>query len=99
MVKYIKTKDEFAALMAEEKLVVIDFTATWCPPCRMIAPKFEAIANETPDAIFVKIDVDEASELAEECKISAMPTFQFYKGGAKVHEFSGASEAMIRDGV
>mmetsp|Transcript_15366 Transcript_15366/g.22608 ORF Transcript_15366/g.22608 Transcript_15366/m.22608 type:complete len:105 (+) Transcript_15366:55-369(+) len=100
MVNYIKNKGEYDTILKESsKLVVIDFTASWCPPCRMIAPIFEAIAAEFPNAIFVKVDVDEASDVAEACQISSMPTFQFYKGGKKVHEFSGASEAKIRDAV
>ena len=65
----------------------------------MIAPIYETIASENPNAIFVKIDVDEAAAIAEKCGISAMPTFQFYKGGAKVDEFSGASEAKIKANV
>lgn len=65
----------------------------------MIAPIFEAMAAEFPDAVFVKVDVDEAADVAEKCGISSMPTFQFYKGQTKVHEFSGASEQLIRTAV
>ena len=54
------------------------------------------MAEENPDVVFVKVDVDEADDVASACGISAMPTFQFYKGGAKVHEFSGASEQILR---
>jgi len=65
----------------------------------MIAPIYEKMAGDYPGAIFVKIDVDEASDLAEQCGISAMPTFQFYKGGEKADEFSGASEAKLKTAV
>ena len=65
--EYLKTKAEFDAAIAAstDKLLVIDFTATWCPPCKMIAPKFEAMAAENTDVVFRKIDVDENREAAE----------------------------------
>lgn len=62
----------------------------------MIGPIFEAMAGDFPDAVFVKVDVDEASDIAESCGISAMPTFQCFKGGVKVGEMCGANEAGLR---
>lgn len=90
---------EFEDLMEQSKTqaVVIDFTASWCPPCRFIAPVFEKIAAETPQVIFVKVDVDEAREISSKCGIRAMPTFQFFKGGVKVDEMCGASEEKLRE--
>mmetsp|Transcript_21362 Transcript_21362/g.39914 ORF Transcript_21362/g.39914 Transcript_21362/m.39914 type:complete len:106 (-) Transcript_21362:121-438(-) len=93
MVKYIESQEEWSDLMekSKTKLVVIDFTASWCGPCKFIAPHFEKMAEEQPGVIFVKIDVDEAEDLAAQCGIQAMPTFQFYKNGAKVDEMRGAN--------
>mmetsp|Transcript_21475 Transcript_21475/g.30078 ORF Transcript_21475/g.30078 Transcript_21475/m.30078 type:complete len:106 (+) Transcript_21475:105-422(+) len=101
MVNYVKSLEEFNDILEQSKtkLVVIDFTATWCPPCRFIGPIFEKMAGDYPDAIFVKVDVDEAADVAEQCGISAMPTFQFYKDGAKVKEFSGASESKLKASI
>jgi thioredoxin 1 len=79
-----------------QPLVVIDFTATWCGPCKMISPVYEKMAEEFPGVVFTKIDVDANSEAAEQCGIQAMPTFQFYKGGNKVGEMKGANEAGLR---
>ena len=93
MVKTIATKEEFDGILSGNagKLVVVDFTATWCPPCQMIAPKFAELATELGDsAVLIKVDVDENAPTAEACGISCMPTFQFYKDGAKVHEIQGA---------
>mmetsp|Transcript_33049 Transcript_33049/g.38487 ORF Transcript_33049/g.38487 Transcript_33049/m.38487 type:complete len:105 (+) Transcript_33049:73-387(+) len=99
--KFLKTMDEYNAMLEESKtmLVVLDFTATWCPPCRMIGPIFVSIAEETEGAAFYKVDVDEAEDISRECAIQSMPTFQFFKGGKKVYEFSGASEAKLREKV
>merc|ERR1712113_142419 len=92
MVKELKTKAEFDDAIKSDKLVVVDFTATWCPPCQMIKPKFHELAEKEKDAVdCVAVDVDENAETAEACGISCMPTFQFYKGGAKVDEMQGAN--------
>merc|ERR1719231_721262 len=91
MVKQLKDKAEFDETLKSDKLVVVDFTASWCPPCQMIAPKFAEHAEAVKDyAVLVKVDVDANDETAQSCGISCMPTFQFYKGGAKVHEIQGA---------
>jgi len=81
------------------KLVMVDFYATWCGPCKMIAPKVEAMSEEFPDVAFFKVDVDQVSEVSEEQGVSAMPTFFFFKDGKKVGEVVGASEDKIRDAI
>merc|ERR1719498_398433 len=96
-VKMLATKAEFDETIKSDKLVVVDFTASWCGPCQRIAPVFAKLQEEMPDIVFVKVDVDENEETAGACNIQAMPTFQFYKDGKKVHEFSGASEDKIRE--
>ncbi len=66
----------------------------------MIAPHFEAMSTEyASNAIFVKVDVDAMEKLAQQCGIRAMPTFQFYKNGEKVDEFSGADIATLKSKV
>merc|ERR1712146_408539 len=100
-VQSLATKSDFDAALegAGGKLVVVDFTATWCGPCQRIAPIFAKLADEMPDVVFVKVDVDENEETAGACGIQAMLTFQFYKNGTKVHEFSGASEEKIKEAI
>ena len=102
-VKMVSTKEEFDSVLAEagEKLVAVDFTATWCPPCRRIGPVFEAMSedSENSDVVFIKVDVDDNSETSEACGISCMPTFQFYKSAGKVGEFSGADEEQLKEKV
>jgi thioredoxin 1 len=53
------------------------------------------MASENPDVEFVKVDVDDADDVAAACGIQAMPTFQFFKGGAKVDEMKGADQAKL----
>ena len=85
-VKPIATKADFEKALEEagDRLVVIDFFATWCGPCRVISPRVEEFSNTYANVVFLKIDVDENDETAEECGISAMPTFLFYKHGKKL---------------
>jgi thioredoxin 1 len=99
MVLEVKSKAEFQEQLknAGTKLVVVDFYATWCGPCKHIAPKIAELATNTPDVVFLKVDVDEVEELASEYNISCMPTFLFLKNGEKVEEFSGANEEKIKD--
>jgi len=92
----ITSQADFDAAIASDKLTVVDFTATWCPPCQMIGPIFEKMAGDFEGANFVKVDVDANSETAEAAGISAMPTFQFYKNGEKIDEMCGADEAGLR---
>lgn len=60
-------------------LVVVDYTATWCGPCKALGPKLDALALLHKDVVFVKVDVDENLEAAEKFQISAMPTLHFWK--------------------
>ncbi|XP_037531660.1 thioredoxin-like [Nematolebias whitei] len=102
MVREITSKAEFDAVLASagDKLVVVDFTATWCGPCKMIGPVFEELSVQHKDkVIFIKVDVDEAADVSSDCGINCMPTFHFYKNGQKVFEFSGANQETLRKKV
>merc|ERR1712217_882371 len=92
----LKTKEEFDKLIKEKEVVFVDFTASWCPPCKMIKPVFEEWAEKFKDndkVKFVKIDVDENDEVAREYAISSMPTFKVFKSGKEDENggFGGAS--------
>ncbi|XP_028420721.1 thioredoxin b [Perca flavescens] len=99
MIREVQNLAEFKAILAEagDKLVVVDFTATWCGPCKQIGPEFqkESEKGENKNVIFLKVDVDEAEDVSADCKISCMPTFMFFKNGQKVDEFSGANKDTL----
>lgn len=93
MVATIATLEDFNATLekAGDKLVVVDFTATWCGPCQRIAPIFQKLADENPNVVFIKVDVDENEETAAAYGISAMPTFIFIKNKEKLETMEGAN--------
>ena len=66
-----------------------------CGPCKFIGPIFEKLAEEYTEIVFVKVDVDEAEEVAGKCGIQAMPTFQFFRNGKKIQEMKGADQAKL----
>lgn len=80
---------------AGEKLVVVDFSATWCGPCKMIKPFFHSLSEKYSNVVFLEVDVDDCQDVAAECEVKCMPTFQFFKKGQKVGEFSGANKEKL----
>lgn len=88
MIKHIKDKDEFDKEI-EKGLVVVDFFATWCGPCRMLAPILEDVSENRDDAAFLKVDVDENYELAKSFGIMSVPTVLFFKDGNLVDKSIG----------
>ncbi|MGN0550380.1 MAG: thioredoxin [Acutalibacteraceae bacterium] len=76
------TAYELENIMQDNSIVVVDFWADWCGPCKMLAPVFEQLADEySGDIKFVKINVDEESDLASKCGVMSIPTVIFYKNG------------------
>ena len=76
------TKDNFTQeVLGSDKPVLVDFWATWCGPCRMVAPIVEDIAEQRQDIKVCKIDVDNEPELAMEYRIMSIPTLLVFKNG------------------
>ena len=84
------TNENFAGIIADSKPVLVDFWATWCGPCRALAPTVETIANEYDGkAAVVKCNVDECGDLSEKYGIRNIPTLLFFKGGEVVDRLVG----------
>ncbi|KEH36212.1 putative monodehydroascorbate reductase (NADH) [Medicago truncatula] len=82
-----------------KKLIVVDFTASWCGPCRFIAPILAEIAKKLPNVTFLKVDVDELKTVAEEWAVDAMPTFLFLKEGKLVDKVVGAQKEQLQAAI
>ncbi|KAL9624140.1 MAG: hypothetical protein Q9160_001662 [Pyrenula sp. 1 TL-2023] len=94
-----KTDFDTALTSSPDKLLVLDCFATWCGPCKVIAPKVVEFSDKYPNARFYKIDVDEVPDVAQELGIRAMPTFVMFKGGEKVAEVLGANPAPLEAAI
>lgn len=91
----ITTAAEFQTkVLASDKLVLVDFWAQWCPPCRMMAPILESVAQSMADEIdVVKVDVEASHDnqlLAQKHGVQGIPNMQLFKGGVVVDELVGA---------
>ena len=98
-VREIEDLDDWQAVQEEagERLLVVDFTAVWCGPCQKIAPVYAALADEYAESsVFVKVDVDNLGELAQELGVTSMPTFLFFRSGEIIDTMRGADEAGLR---
>ena len=83
-------KNNFEEVKNSDKLVLLDFYADWCGPCRMVAPILHEIAEERPDVIVGKINVDDEPGLAEAFGVYSIPTLVVMKNGEVIRQTSGA---------
>ncbi|CDR30993.1 Thioredoxin [Acholeplasma oculi] len=81
--------EDFNQVVNKDGLVLVDFFATWCGPCKMLMPVLEQISGEQPGTQFVKVDIDEYRKQAIDNGIRAVPTLVLFKDGKEVSRASG----------
>jgi thioredoxin 1 len=101
--KPVLTMQDWAALLADKKnkVIVVDFYATWCGPCKTAAPIYHRMSQEPEfqNVTFRKVDVDKAADVAKACAITAMPTFQVFVDGKVVKTIQGWNEGGLKAAI
>lgn len=88
MLKHIQNAAEYEQAI-KEGVVLVDFFATWCGPCKMLSPLLEEVAEENPQIDILKVDIDDNRDLAIKYGIQAVPTLMLFKNGAHVETRMG----------
>lgn len=90
---------DFERTITENEIVLVDFWASWCGPCRMFAPVYEQASETHPDIVFGKVDTEAEQSLAAAARISSIPTLMAFKDGSLVFSQPGALPAAALEQV
>jgi thioredoxin 1 len=93
----VHSNEDWQSALKNNKLVMVDFTASWCGPCKTIAPVFADLSSRFTDIAFLKVDVDELEDVAAGCEVSAMPTFLAMKDGKEVERLVGSNKINLEE--
>jgi thioredoxin 1 len=89
------TAAQVAQLQSEGKKLLVQYTASWCNPCKQLTPRLSNLSNKYSDVTFVKVDVDENMDSARELLISTVPTVIIYNGETLVNRSTGANHDNV----
>lgn len=89
----------FKELIASPRLTITDFYAVWCGPCKAISPVVQKLSEENTDVQFLKVDVDNAEDIAMEYGVSAMPTFILFKDDEAIGKIVGANVGALKQAI
>ena len=96
MIKHVNSEEfNLEVIKKKDKLVIVDFFATWCTPCQNLSPVLEKIAEERDDFDIVKVDIDENDELAVEYAIEFVPTLLAFRNGEMVAEIEAVPDEKL----
>ncbi|MFT4889832.1 MAG: thioredoxin 1 [Halobacteriales archaeon] len=91
---HVDDADHFQSIVNDHDVVVVDFHADWCGPCKMMEPVMNSLAAET-DAAVAKIDIDRLQRLAQQHGVRGVPTFKVYANGEQIEQFVGAQDRSV----
>lgn len=93
------TATDFAGTLEDNEIVLVDWWASWCGPCRMFAPVYEKASEQHEDVVFAKVDTEAERELSAAAQISSIPTLMAFREGILVFEQAGALPAPALEQV
>lgn len=95
MLKHLKSNEFEKEVIRSERVILVDFFATWCPPCKMLSPVLEKIASSRAEFDIAKVNIDEEQDLAVKYQIQAVPTMLVFKDGKPVDKLVGYVDENI----
>jgi thioredoxin len=93
------TRENFESVVADHALVVVDFWAAWCAPCRAFAPTYEAASEQHPDVVFGKVDTESQHELAAAFNVRSIPTLMVFREKVILYAEAGALPPALLEEV